>query len=163
MTGYARAEVIGETPRILHGPKTDRAQLDRLRHQLSLEQPFDGETINYRKDGSEYVIEWYIVPLRDTAGKITHWMAIQRDVTERKVLEEQLRYQVLHDPFDRTAQPGPIHGTPRTRLVLSRPETETECRAVRGPGRLQSRKRLPRDTKRVTTCLSRWPSASGPT
>jgi len=99
MTGYARAEVIGETPRILHGPKTDRAQLDRLRHQLSLEQPFDGETINYRKDGSEYVIEWYIVPLRDTAGKITHWMAIQRDVTERKVLEEQLRHQVLHDPL----------------------------------------------------------------
>jgi diguanylate cyclase (GGDEF)-like protein/PAS domain S-box-containing protein len=97
MTGYAREEVIGKTPRILQGPKTDRSELDRLRRQLSLGGPFDGEIVNYRKDGSEYVIEWYVVPLRNTAGEITHWMASQRDATERKALEEQLRYQGLHD------------------------------------------------------------------
>ncbi|HLL38096.1 MAG TPA: EAL domain-containing protein [Rubrobacteraceae bacterium] len=128
MTGYARAEVIGETPRILHGPKTDRAQLDRLRHQLSLEQPFDGETINYRKDGSEYVIEWYIVPLRDTAGKITHWMAIQRDVTERKVLEEQLRYQVLHDPL--TGLPNRVLFMERLEHALSLADRKPRLNAV---------------------------------
>jgi diguanylate cyclase (GGDEF)-like protein/PAS domain S-box-containing protein len=97
MTGYAREEVIGKTPRFLQGPKTDRSELDRLRRQLSLGEPFDGEIVNYRKDGSEYVIEWYVVPLRNTAGEITHWMASQRDATERKALEEQLRYQGLHD------------------------------------------------------------------
>ena len=97
MTGYARQEVIGKTPRFLQGPKTDRSELDRLRRQLSLGEPFDGEIVNYRKDGSEYVIEWYVVPLRNTAGEITHWMASQRDATERKALEEQLRYQGLHD------------------------------------------------------------------
>src|SRR5918998_1382243 len=68
MTGYSREEVIGETPRILQGPKTDRAQLDRLRRQLSLVEPFDCEIVNYRKDGAEYVSEWYTAPLRNRAG-----------------------------------------------------------------------------------------------
>ena len=99
LSGYAREELIGKTPRIMQGPKTDRSELDRLRHQLSLGEPYDGEIVNYRKDASEYVIEWYIVPLRDSDGKITHWMASQRDVTDRKVLEEQLRHQSLHDPL----------------------------------------------------------------
>lgn len=97
MAGYTREELIGKTPRIMQGPKTDRSELDRLRRQLSLGKPFDGQIVNYRKDGSEYVIEWYIVPLRNDAGAITHWMASQRDVTDRKVLEEKLRYQALHD------------------------------------------------------------------
>jgi PAS domain S-box-containing protein len=97
MAGYAREELIGKTPRIMQGPKTDRSELDRLQRQLSLGKPFDGQIVNYRKDGSEYVIEWYIVPLRNDAGEITHWMASQRDVTDRKVLEEKLRYQALHD------------------------------------------------------------------
>jgi diguanylate cyclase (GGDEF)-like protein/PAS domain S-box-containing protein len=99
MSGYAVEELIGKTPRIMQGPKTDRSELDRLRRQLSLGKPFEGEIVNYRKDGSEYVIEWYIVPLRNDAGEITHWMASQRDVTERKILEEKLRFQALHDPL----------------------------------------------------------------
>ncbi len=92
MTGYAAEEVVGKTPRILQGPKTDRAELDRLRRCLSRGEPFEGgEAINYRKDGSEYVLNWYIVPLRNDAGEITHWMASQRDVSERKRAEEALR------------------------------------------------------------------------
>jgi len=71
-----------------------------LRRHLSRGEPFDGgEVINYRKNGSEYVLSWYIVPLRDGAGEITHWLAGQRDVTERKTLEESLRHQALHDPL----------------------------------------------------------------
>src|SRR4028118_672402 len=59
MTGYAAEEVLGQTPRILQGPKTDRAELDRLRRHLSRGEPFvGGEAINYRKDGSEYVLDW---------------------------------------------------------------------------------------------------------
>jgi len=99
MSGYASEELIGKTPRIMQGPRTDRSELDRLRHQLSLGESYEGEIVNYRKDASEYVIEWYIVPLRDSAGKITQWMASQRDVTDRKVLEEKLRHQTLHDPL----------------------------------------------------------------
>ncbi|HZG62970.1 MAG TPA: EAL domain-containing protein [Rubrobacteraceae bacterium] len=100
MTGYAAEEVLGQTPRILQGPKTDRAELDRLRRHLSRGKSFvGGETINYRKDGSEYVLDWHIVPLRDDAGEVTHWLAGQRDITKRRALEESLRYQALHDPL----------------------------------------------------------------
>ncbi len=76
MTGYTVEEDIGKTPRILQGPKTERAELDRLHRCLSRGASFFGEEIvNYRKDGSEFVLEWYIVPLRNDAGEITHWMA----------------------------------------------------------------------------------------
>ena len=90
MTGYTAEEVMGKTPRILQGPKTDRAVLQRLRQQLQRGEVFDGETVNYRKDGSEFDLEWQIAPIRNVRGKITHFVAIQRDITERKQIESRL-------------------------------------------------------------------------
>ncbi len=91
MTGYSAEEVIGKTPRILQGEKTERTLLDQLRSDLSQEKPFFGETINYRKDGTEFVLEWHITPVRDHAGKITNWVAIQRDITERKRTQDEIK------------------------------------------------------------------------
>lgn len=90
MTGYTPDEVIGRTPRLLQGPRTDRAVLDRLRRQLSQGTMFQGETINYRKDGTPFVMEWHIAPIRDASGRITHWVAMQRDRTEQRRLERQV-------------------------------------------------------------------------
>jgi PAS domain S-box-containing protein len=89
MTGYAAEEVIGKTPRILQGPRTDRTVLARLRKNLEQGEVFSGETINYRKDGKEFDLEWQVAPLRDAGGKITHFVATQHDITERKKLEAQ--------------------------------------------------------------------------
>src|SRR5262245_59599677 len=91
MTGYTFEEVIGKTPRILAGPKTDRAVLDRLRKDCSAGKVFHGETIKYRKDGSEFHLEWTAGPVRKERGKVTHIVATQRDVTERRRIEEALR------------------------------------------------------------------------
>lgn len=90
MTGWLPHEVIGKNPRILQGPKTTRKTLDRLRHQLARGESFEGEDINYRKDGSEFWIDWYIEPLRGTDGEINYWVAVQRDVTEKRELQAQL-------------------------------------------------------------------------
>jgi len=90
MTGYTAAEAIGKTPRILQGPHTDKTVLRRLRQNLERGEVFAGEAINYRKDGKEFNLEWQIAPLRNAGGKITHFVAIQRDITERKRLEAQL-------------------------------------------------------------------------
>ena len=90
MTGYPPEEVIGKSPRFLQGPKTTRKTLDRLRAQLEKGDAFEGEDINYRKDGSEFYIDWYIEPLRGPDGAINYWVAVQRDVTERRALELQL-------------------------------------------------------------------------
>jgi PAS domain S-box-containing protein len=87
MTGYSREEVIGLTPRILQGPKTDRAVLDKLRDALSNGRPFFGQTVNYRKDGSEFVNQWDIHPLVNEKGNVSHWVSYQHDITERKRAE----------------------------------------------------------------------------
>jgi two-component system, cell cycle sensor histidine kinase and response regulator CckA len=90
MTGYSAEEAIGMTPRILQGPLTDKAVLSRLRQNLIECKKFEGQTINYRKDGKPFALEWQIAPVRNAAGKVTHFMAIQHDITERKRLETQV-------------------------------------------------------------------------
>jgi PAS domain S-box-containing protein len=91
MTGYKAAEVLGKTPRILQGPRTERAVLDRLNADLRERGRFSGETYNYRKDGSEFRIHWSIWPILDSEGAVTHYVAIQRDVTPGRRLSDEFR------------------------------------------------------------------------
>lgn len=90
MTGYSKEEVIGKTPRILQGPKTDRKVLDTLKKRLEEGQAFFGHTVNYRKDGSEFINQWDIHPLTNEDGEITHWVSYQHDITERKRSEKKV-------------------------------------------------------------------------
>jgi PAS domain S-box-containing protein len=90
MTGYTLAEVLGKTPRILQGARTDKAVLARLRATLARGESFRDELINYRRDRSEFYSEIHIAPIRDPAGNVTHFVAIKRDITERKRLEAHL-------------------------------------------------------------------------
>lgn len=90
-TGYTREEAIGKTPRILQGPKTDRQELARIRAALENWQPVRAELVNYTKSGEEFDLELDIVPIADDAGWYTHWVAVERDITERKRAEEELR------------------------------------------------------------------------
>ncbi|MCC0178394.1 PAS domain S-box protein [Waterburya agarophytonicola K14] len=87
-TGYTLKEVIGKTPRILQGPKTNRQALAKVRAALATWQPITVETINYRKDGSEFWVEFSIVAVANKRGLYTHWISVQRDITERKRLSE---------------------------------------------------------------------------
>lgn len=89
MTGYAPEEVLGQTPRMLQGPGTDRTVLDRMRVDLASTGQFHGEAVNYAKDGTPYVIDWLITGARDETGRVTEWVSVQRDVTGRKALEER--------------------------------------------------------------------------
>ncbi|PSB03526.1 sensor histidine kinase [Merismopedia glauca] len=91
ITGYTLAEVLGKTPRILQGSKTDRAELSKLRTALERWESITIEAINYRRDGSEFWNQFSIVPVADRNGCYTHWIAIQRDTTERRQAETALR------------------------------------------------------------------------
>jgi len=91
MTGYTAGEVVGKTPRLLQGPHTDRAALDRIRSALAKWQAVRIEVLNYRKDGSEFWVELDIVPIADSNGWYTHWISIQRETTDRRRSEEALR------------------------------------------------------------------------
>ncbi|MEJ2232051.1 MAG: PAS domain-containing protein [Nitrospirales bacterium] len=81
ITGYSPEEMIGKSPAMLQGPKTDRAVLDGLNQALSEGRLFHGEAINYRKDGTEFVMEWKIVPIKNEKEVTSHYLALQRDVT----------------------------------------------------------------------------------
>jgi PAS domain S-box-containing protein len=91
MTGYSLEEMVGKSPRFLQGPKTDRKVLNQIRAALAAKQPIQVELINYRKDGSEFWVEMSITPVPDSSGNYTHFVGIQRDITERKRIEEALR------------------------------------------------------------------------
>lgn len=90
MTGYSREEAIGNSPRMLQGKKTDRAVLDKLKKRLKEGQAFFGHTVNYRKDGTEFINQWDIHPLTNEEGEITHWVSYQHDITERKRSEKRV-------------------------------------------------------------------------
>jgi len=95
--GYSPEEVIGNTPRLLQGPDTDRATLDRVYEALSKWQPIRAELLNYRKDGTSYWNEFDIVPVANEQGWFTHWVSVQRDTTERKKMEEQVHQLAFFD------------------------------------------------------------------
>lgn len=82
MTGYSADEVIGKTPGMLQGPDTEQDVLDRLDDKMSAGETFHGQTVNYRKDGTPFDIEWTVRPIQDN-GETTHYVAVQRDVTDR--------------------------------------------------------------------------------
>ena len=90
-TGYTRAEALGRTPRFLQGAKTDKAELARVGAALKRWEPVRTEIINYAKDGTEFWIEMLITPVANAAGWFTHWVAIERDVSERKQAEATRR------------------------------------------------------------------------
>jgi PAS domain S-box-containing protein len=90
ITGYTADEVIGKTPRILQGPKSDHAVLERLKERLKSGRSFFGQTVNYRKDGSEFINQWDVHPLTNERGELTHWVSYQHDITERKRAEQRI-------------------------------------------------------------------------
>lgn len=93
ITGYSAQEVIGKTPKILQGPRTDKLVLSEMQNKLALGEIFYGWAINYRKDGGEFINEWHVGPIKNKDGRITHLLAIQRDITERKRAETELLEQ----------------------------------------------------------------------
>jgi diguanylate cyclase (GGDEF)-like protein/PAS domain S-box-containing protein len=109
--GYSPEEVLGQSPRFLQGPDTDRATLDRIRTALETWQSVRAETLNYRKDGTTYWNELEIVPIANEKGWFTHWVSVQRDVTVRKALEQQVQQLAFYDP---------LTGLPNRRLLDDR-------------------------------------------
>ncbi len=93
MMGYQPEEIVGKTPRILQGPNTDAATLQHLRSALKAWKPVLVEIINYHKNGSEIWIELSIFPVVDPSGRYNYWVAIQRDITQRKQAEAVFQQQ----------------------------------------------------------------------
>jgi len=91
MTGYQSEELIGKTPKIFQGPKTNRGIIQRLKKNLLAGEDFHGATTNYRKDGSTYPVEWNITPVKNDDGKIIYYISIQKDLSNLKSIVSRLK------------------------------------------------------------------------
>ena len=91
LTGYAASEILGRSPIICNGPRTDAKQLRRIEDALASAKPVRAELLQYRKDGSEYWADIHFAPIYDAYGQASHFVCLQRDATERKRTEEALR------------------------------------------------------------------------
>ncbi|TFD29840.1 GGDEF domain-containing phosphodiesterase [Cryobacterium cryoconiti] len=98
ITGYGETELLGRDCRVLQGPGSDPAVTAAIRRALNCGEPYEGEVLNYRKDGSPFWNSLSIRPLRDDDGTITHFVSVQRDITARMAHQEELRFQASHDP-----------------------------------------------------------------
>jgi two-component system cell cycle sensor histidine kinase/response regulator CckA len=103
MTGYTQAEALGKSPRFLQGPQTDPAAVAQLREAVRGGRPCSVEILNYRKDGTPFWNAVSVAPVRDDGGRITHWVGVKTDVTERLRLEEQLRQAQKMEAIGRLA------------------------------------------------------------
>ncbi len=99
LTGYTREEAVGRTPALLKSGLHSPPFFEELWKTILAGRTWEGEVTNRRKDGSLYVEDQTITPVRDEKGEIAHFVAVKRDVTERKRIEESIVHLARHDPL----------------------------------------------------------------
>ncbi len=78
LTGHDPDAVVGKTPRILQGPGTDKKVIERLASALKSGGRFEGKAINYKKDGTPFIMFWRVLPVK-VGRQVRFWVAIQRE------------------------------------------------------------------------------------
>lgn len=97
ISGYEKSEILGQTCRFLQGPLTDQAVIAAIRLAVEQLTEFTGVILNYRKDGSTFWNELTISPVFNDCGQLTHFIGITRDITERRLMEEQVQHLAFYD------------------------------------------------------------------
>jgi diguanylate cyclase (GGDEF)-like protein/PAS domain S-box-containing protein len=99
-TGYSRAEAMGQSPRLLCGPLTQRREVERIFLAFQRGEPVQAELVTHKKDGRHFWMEVDVVPVADDAGRcVTHWVAVCRDITRRKTAESEIKHLAFYDPL----------------------------------------------------------------
>jgi PAS domain S-box-containing protein len=91
MTGYAKAEAIGQNCRFLQGDDTSSEPVAKIRQGIDDNEPVSAELRNYRKDGTEFWNHLKIAPVEDESGVVSNYVGFQQDVTERKERDQEIQ------------------------------------------------------------------------
>ena len=89
MTGYKSGEVVGKSPAIFMGRKSVAGEIAKLSEALKNKKEFKFETLNNRKNGDEYWVNFSMIPITNKEGEHSHWISIQRDITDEKKQEKE--------------------------------------------------------------------------
>jgi diguanylate cyclase (GGDEF)-like protein/PAS domain S-box-containing protein len=99
LTGYTQREVLGRTPRILQRQETSRETRNRIKESLKRHEYVHEKILNFSKAGKQYWLDIKIIPLTNSKGTITHYAAIERDITEQVEKEQELEERSITDPL----------------------------------------------------------------
>lgn len=97
MTGYAPEEIIGRNTRLLVGDDWDQPDIERLREAVRRGRDARVTLRCYRKDGSLFWNEISLASMHDPSGRVSHFISIFNDLTDRKRYEAELEQQANHD------------------------------------------------------------------
>ena len=131
-TGYSRQEVMGRSPNLLQGQGSQQVELSRIRTALSASSPVHAELINYKKDGTLFWIELDIVPIRTAKGMTPHWVSTARDITQRKMAEEEIEYLAFYDPLTQLPNRQMLMDRLERALTQSAGSAENEATRING-------------------------------
>jgi diguanylate cyclase (GGDEF)-like protein/PAS domain S-box-containing protein len=110
-SGYQREEVLGRSLRLLRGPDTEQSVIDDIEGAMARSETVRAELLNYSKSGEPYWVETELVPLADEGGVHTHWVAVERDITERRKSQDDIHRLAFFDV---------LTGLPNRRLLTDR-------------------------------------------
>jgi PAS domain S-box-containing protein len=94
MSGYQSNEIIGKSPNIFKGPKSDTNELRKLIKAIKNKEECLIETISYTKSKDEYWVRYSMIPIFNAENAVSHWISIQRDITEEKKLEKEKEHLI---------------------------------------------------------------------
>ncbi|WP_428853121.1 putative bifunctional diguanylate cyclase/phosphodiesterase [Imbroritus primus] len=99
MTGYRADEVLGRNCRFLHSTESGQAALNEVRAALREQRETRVLLRNFRKDGQLFLNQFLLSPVRNAEGKVTHYVGIQEDVTEREMARQRVAEHTMTDPL----------------------------------------------------------------
>jgi diguanylate cyclase (GGDEF)-like protein/PAS domain S-box-containing protein len=90
-SGYSLQEILGQNPRFLQSGKTSTSTYTSMWNALKKGEAWQGEVVNRRKNGTDYIERILIYPIKNEAGQVTHYLSHKDDVTEEKAAAERIR------------------------------------------------------------------------
>jgi diguanylate cyclase (GGDEF)-like protein/PAS domain S-box-containing protein len=125
-SGYSSSEVLGRRPDVLDAAGGAALAVSALSEAMKKGEPWQGEFRNRRKDGSEYSEFAIVAPIREADGRITHYVSVQQDITERVQAAQRIQHLAFYDQ---------LTGLPNRTLLLDRlKQTAAACSRIGAHG-----------------------------